>query len=87
MSKQEEEIVLGTTCFKEHKNRGVSCSKKECKYWIDYDSCQNCTMILSSDGPKTLQQIGEIFGVTRMRICQIEKSVLSKLKNKTKIDS
>jgi len=27
----------------------------------------------------TLQKIGDIFGVTRMRICQIEKKTLSKL--------
>ena len=30
-----------------------------------------------------LQQIGEIFGVTRMRICQIEKSILKKLMSHT----
>jgi DNA-directed RNA polymerase sigma subunit (sigma70/sigma32) len=27
----------------------------------------------------TLQEIGEIFDVTRMRICQIEKSVMRKM--------
>ena len=32
----------------------------------------------------TLQQIGEIFGVTRMRICQIEKTILKKLVSHTK---
>ena len=42
-------------------------------------------MISAQKGPKTLQEIGEIFGVTRMRICQIEKSVLSKLVSNEKI--
>jgi len=34
---------------------------------------------------KTLQQIGNIFGVTRERIRQIEKKVLRKLKHPTRI--
>jgi len=33
----------------------------------------------SANGNKTLQEIGDIFGVTRMRICQVEKKILSKL--------
>ena len=82
----KNDVMPGTTCFKEHREHGVDCQKKECNYWIENKDCQNCTMILSSDGPKTLQQIGELFGVTRMRICQIEKSVLSKLKTKSKIE-
>ena len=33
----------------------------------------------SHDGELTLQQVGDIFSVTRMRICQIEKNSLKKL--------
>ena len=40
-------------------------------------------MIAADKGPMTLQEIGDIFGVTRMRICQIEKSVLKKLCSRT----
>jgi DNA-directed RNA polymerase sigma subunit (sigma70/sigma32) len=33
----------------------------------------------SSEGELTLQQIGDIFDITRMRVCQIEKASLKKL--------
>ena len=84
--RDENEIVQGTTCFKEHKNYNVECLKKDCKYWIECSDSLNCTMLMANEGPKTLQEIGEIFGVTRMRICQIEKSVMNKLRSKNNLD-
>jgi DNA-directed RNA polymerase specialized sigma subunit len=47
--------------------------------WINAVGHQNCTLIASKKGPLSLQQIGDILGVTRMRICQIEKKVVEKL--------
>jgi DNA-directed RNA polymerase specialized sigma subunit len=47
--------------------------------WIKAEDHQNCTIIASKKGPMSLQQIGDILGVTRMRICQIEKKVVQKL--------
>jgi DNA-directed RNA polymerase sigma subunit (sigma70/sigma32) len=41
------------------------------------DNC-NCVLI-ASDEKHTLQEVGNIYGVTRMRICQIEKRALKKL--------
>jgi DNA-directed RNA polymerase sigma subunit (sigma70/sigma32) len=38
-------------------------------------------IIEESDGDLTLQEIGEIYNITRMRVCQIEKSTLKKLAN------
>tara|TARA_Y100001936_G_C15822730_1_gene532544 strand:+ start:173 stop:463 length:291 start_codon:yes stop_codon:yes gene_type:complete len=82
--KQELDKVLeNTTCFKEHKEANTPCRNTGCRYWIDCSSSNNCTMIAADQGPMTLQEIGDIFGVTRMRICQIEKSVLKKLCSKT----
>ena len=74
--------VLNTTCFKEHKNSKSPCSFSDCKYWIGSNRDLNCTIIAAEEGPKTLQEIGDIFGVTRMRICQIEKNIINKLKTK-----
>ena len=78
-----DKVLEGTTCFKEHKESGQDCLNTGCRYWIDCESNNNCTMIAADKGPMTLQEIGDIFGVTRMRICQIEKSVLKKLCSRT----
>jgi hypothetical protein len=82
---KESKILLNTTCFYEHKKRELGCKKDACRHWIDCKQHQNCTIIASESGPKTLQEIGDIFSVTRMRICQIEKTILSKLFNSSKI--
>jgi len=68
-------------CFEECEKYTSSCKKSSCKYWIASNENQNCTIIASKKGPHTLQEIGDIFNVTRMRICQIEKSIFQKLKN------
>ena len=68
-------------CFDVHEEQKISCRKKECKNWIDCESGLNCVLITAKSGPKTLQEIGEIFSLTRMRICQIEKSIMGKLKS------
>jgi len=67
-------------CFEEYEKQRFVCKKASCKYWISSSENYNCTIIASKKGPKTLQEIGDIFKVTRMRICQIEKSIFQKLK-------
>jgi hypothetical protein len=72
-------------CFKYHEKSKVSCEKKKCRYWVKHKSCQNCCLLIVDDKKHekiTLQDIGDIFNVTRMRICQIEKSAIQKLKSK-----
>lgn len=71
--------VSGTTCFNEHSKRGLSCEKRSCRLWMESDKDLNCCVLASNRGEHTLQEIGDIFGVTRMRICQIEKIILGKL--------
>jgi hypothetical protein len=69
-------------CFEHNKQKNIACEKKKCKHFINCKKSNNCTIIAASEGPKTLQEIGEIFNVTRMRICQIEKDIMKKIKAK-----
>ena len=74
--------ICNMTCFSAHREYNVNCEKYECKSWIENPEFQNCAIIAAEDGPQTLQVIGDTFGVTRMRICQIEKTVLKKIASK-----
>ncbi len=82
MIEKDDKILVGTTCFNEHKKLKIPCKNSECRYWHQMSDKQNCTIISASEGPKTLQEIGDVFGITRMRVCQIEKGILSKLSKK-----
>lgn len=66
-------------CYDLHDSCGKSCVNKGCRQWMQSQEHQNCAIIAAKKGPMSLQQIGDILGVTRMRICQIEKKVVEKL--------
>lgn len=75
-----DKVINDTTCFEQHLKNNKSCQKKSCRQWVSCKQFNNCTIIASREGPRTLQQIGDICGLTRMRICQIEKSALKKIR-------
>tara|TARA_Y100001970_G_C14106511_1_gene788429 strand:- start:562 stop:792 length:231 start_codon:yes stop_codon:yes gene_type:complete len=66
-------------CFEICEKRSKPCKKLNCRYWINYNNSNNCTILAAREGPMTLQKIGEIFDVTRMRVCQLEKKILKKI--------
>ena len=68
-------------CFKAHENKNKSCKNKKCRYWHDLDHSNNCIINASQDKTYTLQEIGDLFNITRMRICQIEKNAIKKIKS------
>lgn len=82
-------IVENTTCFSEHKCRNLHCEKRSCRNWFDSEQDLNCVILAADKGGRTLQEIGDFFGLTRMRICQIEKNLTDKMSSNhevTKLD-
>lgn len=68
------------TCFSMQEKYGVSCQRTNCHQWVENSEYHNCVMIAAKNGPHTLQKIGQIYGLTRMRICQIEKNIFEKIR-------
>ena len=66
-------------CYNYYAKCNKHCYKKNCRYWIDSKKNSNCTVSAIKQGPQTLQVIGELYGITRMRVCQIEKTIFKKL--------
>ena len=57
-------------CYKHHLINNIACKK-------------NSSIIGASlDKKFTLEEIGKMFDVTRMRICQVEKIAIEKIKDK-----
>jgi hypothetical protein len=75
-----EHITRGTTCFAEQARYSVDCQRQKCQQWIPHSESNNCVIIAAQSGPHTLQKIGQIYGLTRMRICQIEKNIFEKIR-------
>ena len=57
-----------------------SCEQKDCRYFLNSKIDLNCSLHTACRGPMTLEEIGSYYNISRMRICQIEKSILNKLK-------
>jgi DNA-directed RNA polymerase specialized sigma subunit len=70
-------------CFNYHKQNVSNCENKICRYWISNKNNNNCCLNTAKEKENmTLEEIGNIFNVTRMRICQIEKKAINKIKEK-----
>jgi len=67
-------------CVLKVKSDNSPCSQGDCRHFLNCEADLNCSIVASEQGPKTLQEIGDYYGISRMRICQIEKALLKKLK-------
>jgi DNA-directed RNA polymerase sigma subunit (sigma70/sigma32) len=71
-------------CYNHQEKFCSGCKITKCRYWLDHKASGNCVIVASKKNENwTLQDVGSIFGVTRMRICQIEKTIINKIKKKT----
>jgi len=72
-------------CYNYNKKFNFNCEKNNCRYWLNKKSSNNCCLIASNENDQiTLEEIGSVFNVTRMRICQIEKKAIQKIKDRFK---
>ena len=70
-----------TSCFKAHSSKKKACKIENCRYWHDIETSYNCILNkVNEENDLTLQEIGDLFNITRMRVCQIEKQTLKKIK-------
>ena len=79
-------VIKNDTCFAAHERYNLPCLKTSCKSWFKNEDNLNCINLASKKGPENQEQIGEHFGLTRMRVCQIEKSILNKIKKNNKLE-
>lgn len=73
------------SCIKIIKESQSPCKKIDCRYNLGGEKSLACAIIAAEDGPMTLQEIGDFYGISRMRVCQIEKTILKKLKNQNSL--
>lgn len=65
---------------------GEACQDATCEWRLKNEAFFNCTWVACNFGPFTLEEVGEMMGVTRERIRQIEAKALKKLQHKKRRD-
>lgn len=80
MSAKREKHLPVVKCYDVVNDLTDGCHKKTCRQWINHPRGKNCIVATTRGGALTLNDVGEIYGLTRMRICQIERSIFEKLR-------
>jgi DNA-directed RNA polymerase sigma subunit (sigma70/sigma32) len=75
-------MLINMKCYEYYAKYEKHCKKSKCRYWLNSKENQNCTINCAKKGASTLQQIGVIYDITRMRVCQIEKNIINKIKKR-----
>ena len=73
-------------CKKKSHRIVEACQDMTCEWRLKNETFFNCTWVACNFGPFTLEEVGEMMGVTRERIRQIEAKALKKLQHKKRRD-
>ena len=73
-------------CKKKGRRINEVCQDIACEWRLKSEHFLNCTWVACHYGPFTLEEVGEMMGVTRERIRQIEAKALKKLQHKKRRD-
>ena len=64
-------------------NDELKCTKESCRNWIDYPEDNNCVLeSVRKNGKMTLLETAKRLGISLVRVSQIEKAALSKLRKR-----
>lgn len=81
------DIQMLPECSKLCVRDGNECSQSECRMWINYEEDQNCSLIsIYKNGSLTLEEVAKRMEISFVRVSQIEKAALNKLKKRIKND-
>lgn len=72
---------MSKKCYLKILKEDKPCLENGCRHFLKSERDRNCSLHAACRGPMTLQEIGEYYDISRMRVCQIEKLILGKLKN------
>ena len=86
MTKEINPVINTYRCKKKGHLIGEVCMETSCEWRLNNESFLNCTWVACNYGPFTLEEVGEMMGVTRERIRQIEAKALKKLQHKKRRD-
>ena len=68
--------ITTKNCVEIVKKETHPCNNTDCRHNLNSTKYQSCALIAAESGPLTLQEIGDFYGISRMRVCQIEKKII-----------
>jgi len=83
---EKDSLINKYRCKKRGRLISEVCQETTCEWRLKNETFLNCTWVGCNYGPFTLEEVGEMMGVTRERIRQIEAKALKKLQHKKRSD-
>ncbi len=73
--------VQNETCFSVYERLNVKCENQKCRYWFQHSDFQNCVINAANKRTFKQEELGNLYGLTRMRVCQLEKLIINQLRD------